>query len=737
MIVVGGGHTPANATLDTLGMEGAMAAYTTADGASKHCPCGNVLSGRQLAWCSPACRERLRPKRKRPSGAQQRKKYGRPGWKTKAKPFIAVDGESVTVGDKHTYVLLAAADDEGHEWYVEDPDGLSTEDCLDFLTSLPKAHVWGFGFGYDVNMMLGDLGIVAVHRLYTEGQTYWRRWWIKYVPGKRLQVSRRDRHGPKRTAGVWDMFPWQQRSFVKWIAEWKLAPEHEIDRIRSMKAQRSSFAIEERKAIRDYCLAECRYLAAGARRMVEDIEASGIKVKGSYYSPASVSKALLREHQVMQYASTGPEHLRTAIDAAYIGGRAEVSQVGPMGGPFHAYDIRSAYPTHMANLPCLAHGHWVQDPDEGIDPWSLVKVHWRVPRNSTWGPLPMRPKTGSLRWPTTGTAWCWGVEVLAALRRYDDIEMEVLDQWTLYRNCDHRPFAYIPELYEERARRKAAGDRTELVLKLALNATYGALAERRDEARYRCKIWAGWITAATRAQILDALTDEVVFIATDCVMSRSTLPLDIGEGLGQWEHAEHEEVIIAGPGVYFVRHGDEWTSKTRGFASGALNLDDFLAAWHTNGRSGEVRMQRDRFVGMGTAFHRIGGFFPPQHRLWRRFITEAVVKRFDISARRDWISDDPHDGRTRAPSCAAHKRTEKQDSDTVTRLQAEVFKLAKTIDFLSRPKPGREIPPMIRERIERMSYDLTLKTAALLSHSRAEEDVSLFDEASEYDPGGW
>lgn len=718
-----------------------MPSYTAGEEAKHLCPCGAVLTGRQRSYCGDVCKERARPKRerKRESGAQRRKRTGAPKWKPKL-PFIAIDGESVTIGDKHTYVLLAAADDEGHEWYVEDPQGLSTEECLDFLTSLPKAHVWGFGFGYDVNMILGDLGVGSVLRLYTEGQTYWRRWWIKYVPGKRLQVSRRaTKTQPKRTAGVWDMFPWQQRSFVKWITEWKLAPEHEIERIRSMKAQRSSFKPEERKAIRAYCLAECRYLAAGARRMVEDIDRSGVKIRGSYYSPASVSKALLREHDVMRYASTGPEELHAAIDAAYIGGRAEVSEVGPMGGPFHAYDIRSAYPTHTATLPCLACGHWRHDePGTEIDPWSLVKVHWRVPRNSTWGPLPMRPRTGSLRWPTTGTAWCWGVEVLAALRRYDEMKLDVLDQWTYCVNCEHTPFAYIPEMYDERARRKAAGDRTELVLKLALNATYGALAERREEARYRCKIWAGWITAATRAQILDALTDEVVFIATDCVMARTTLPLDIGEGLGQWEHAEHAEVVIAGPGVYFVRDDTgAWSSKTRGFASGALDLDSFLAAWHTDGRSGEVRMQRDRFVGMGTAFHRIGGFFPPQHRLWRRFISEAVVKRFDISARRDWTSSDIHDGRTRAPSNAAHRRTEKQDAEAVARLQVEVAKLAGAIDYLSHPKPGREIPPTIRTRIEKMSYDLTLKTAALLSHSRADEDVSIFDEGSEYDPGGW
>ena len=39
--------------------------------------------------------------------------------------------------------------------------------------------------------------------------------------------------------------------------------------------------------------------------------------------------------------------------------------------------------------------------------------------------------------------------------------------------------------------------------------------------------------------------------ATDAVLSKRPLPLDIGKGLGQWDYKEHPDLFIAQPGVYF------------------------------------------------------------------------------------------------------------------------------------------------------------------------------------------
>jgi hypothetical protein len=611
--------------------------------------------------------------------------------------FAGVDGESV----KGRYTLLAAATDDGawDDW-IENPDGLSTRDCLTFLTSFPTGlRCWGFAFGYDVNMLLVDLKIEQVSRLYEEGAVYWREFRIAYTPGKKLTVTRyrTAMKGADKIASVtvWDMFTWIQTSFATWIQSWELAPPNEIERIVNMKAQRATFTAEQHAEIKRYCLSECRYLAAGARRLVDLIGAADVKVT-TYYSPATVSKALLAREHVVAFRSDPPDEIASAIDAAYAGGRAEVSMIGPVSGPLYQYDIRSAYPAAAIDLPCLAHGRWRHGgPRSTVKPWSLCRVSWRPLKGNpspTWGPLPIRPRTGSLRWPTHGTGWYWGVEVLAARRH---AQIDVKDVWTFTPGCDHKPFAYLTDLYHQRAERKAAGDPSEFVLKLALNATYGALAEHPHKAqknppKFRCLAWAGWITAATRARLLDVLSDDVVLMATDCVLSRSELDVPIGDGLGEWEVKKYDEMFIAGTGIYYGLVGGRWTTtKTRGFESGTLTREMLTRLWKKQGRAGRVRMVRHRFIGMGTALHRIRGFYPPHTRLWRQFVDEPVDKTLDVEPRRTWVvADAIHDGRSQAPTLAAHRLTERDDRARLARLESDYARKVATWERIVAKDPN-------------------------------------------------
>lgn len=589
----------------------------------------------------------------------------------KLRRYAGVDGEAID----GRYTLLAWASDDGDDDWIENTDGLSTRECLTFLCQIPRGlQCWGFAFGYDVNMMLGDLPVPLVTRLYETGRVRWKEFRIGYVAGKKLTVARYQ--GDKRVGGctVWDMFTWIQSSFVKWIDAWDLASAKEVDRIQAMKLQRSTFAQADARSIRSYCLSECRYLASGARRLVELIGQAGVKVT-TYYSPATISKAMLKREHVTDHRADVPDAIASAVDAAYMGGRAEVSMIGPVDGPLYQYDIRSAYPAMAVGMPCLAHGKWKQGnlTTKNLRPWSLVRVSWRPRQGSqrpVWGPLPVRPRTGSLRWPSHGTGWYWGVEVLAAMRH---TQIEVKDHWSFVPGCQHAPFDYLHDLYRDRRVRKDAGDPSEYVLKLALNATYGALAEhphrnQEEPPKFRCLAWAGWITAATRAALLDVLTDDVVLMATDSLVSHSPLPVALSDQLGEWEVAEYDEMFIAGTGIYYGRRGADWsTTKTRGFETGQLTRETVEGLWRTQGRVGKVRMSRQRFIGMGTALHRIHGFYPPYARLWRQFIVEQVDKSLDVEPRRRWVTNDLWDGRSVAPTLKAHKAEEREE---VARLKA-------------------------------------------------------------------
>lgn len=696
--------------------------------------CGAVLTPPRRAFCSDRCRERSRQRRGDRHRKRQRVDVRRRAGDRHApvrQRFVGIDGESVD----NRYVLLAAADDDGWSAYIEPRNGeaeLRTSDCLRFIARLPKAIVWGFAFSYDVNMMLWELPLPRLERLYETGRVRWHNFTVEYVPKKMLRVTEREsahKDAKKRSGGVvWDMFPWQQSSFANWLADEQLASPAEIDRIRTMKHRRATFTAKERKQIIRYCLSECTYLARGARKLVDTITAGGFTTGGRYYSPASLAKAKMKSEGVKRFMTPPPDHLAKAIDAARFGGRAEVGQSGPIEGPIFQHDINSAYPTELEALPCLACGAW-QPTKHDLRYWlrhapTLCNVSWKPlngRRHMKWGPFPMRGKIGSLRFPSHGSGWYWSTEVLAAERLAD---VTIHDAWTFHQNCNHRPFAYVPAMYAQRKKLKAAGDPSEYVLKLALNSTYGALAERqhkqaRREPPWRSLMWAGLITAGTRAKMLDILTDDVVMIATDGIFSTSRLPVQEGKGLGEWEVNRYDEMWIAGTGFYFPKKDGEWLDpKTRGFAAFDIDRDRLIGTWASDGREGRYTDSRRRFIGMGTAFHRINGMWPPYARLWRHFIDESVTKTFNLAPRREWLTNDVHDGRSRAPSLAAHQRMAAEDVAQIETLTVELEKRRKRLAASERYAQRRGIPleafPGYQKRVE--SLLLLAHTIDVLQH---------------------
>lgn len=653
------------------------------------CTCGTALTGKQRTTCA-GCRKRDRHRRTN----QERN----PG-KAKTRPekrFAGVDGESID----GRFVMLAWATDDGDGHTIEHDEELSTAECLNFLCDIPKGIVcWGFAFGYDVNMMLGDLPERLIQKLHDDTRVRWHNFHIHYVPGKLFEVSRWEGRGRNRRTGgvrVWDMFTWIQTSFARWIAPggWDLADADQLAQIEHWKAKRSTFAADDLADIRDYNVLECRLLAKGARRLVTLISDAGVDVKGQYYSAATVAAALMRTNDVNEYRKDPPPQLVGPIQEAYFGGRAETSIIGPVEGPIYGYDIRSAYPSEAVGLPCLVCGRWRSSSPTGenryiaisrVKPWSLVRVSWRPLRGRPapmWGPLPKRPRVGSNMWPTHGTGWYWGVEVLAATRH---AQITVKECWTYSTPCAHKPFAYLADLYEQRRVLKRAKDPTEYVLKIALNSTYGKLAQRPvradDEPRFRCVAWAGWITAATRARLLDVLTDDVVLLATDGILSRAPLSAPAEDRLGGWELSNYDDIWCAGTGIYFGRLDGEWTTtKTRGFESGDLTLEMFVAMWAKDGRVGRTTLTRQRFVGMGVALHRIKGMQPPHLRQWRTFMHERVDKTLDQEPRRAWHNDDVRDGRTVAPPASAAKRQEREGRIVAQRFRAEYVRLLAALE---------------------------------------------------------
>jgi hypothetical protein len=104
-------------------------------------------------------------------------------------------------------------------------------------------------------------------------------------------------------------------------------------------------------------------------------------------------------------------------------------------------------------------------------------------------------------------------------------------------------------------------------IKLGINALYGKLAQRKGNGKYHNMIWAGLITALTRAKLMEGIAlapDQIIMVATDAVYSLVPLPLDVGKRLGQWEMAELNDLFIVQPGLYWSP--DKRKKKSRGLS---------------------------------------------------------------------------------------------------------------------------------------------------------------------------
>ena len=329
-------------------------------------------------------------------------------YKFRARPIIGLDGEGFEHGS--VYAFMSAWTTDGQVDQEENLQGLSTQECLEFILRLPgDALIFGFSLGYDWTQVLKDLSNEKIWKLhhiesrsrkkgppipvyYTapDGETYAlnllssRLTVSKVVPGAHVKGCgglREDCYGCacRGTRVVWDCFKFFQASFVKACHQWGVISDEEKMSLEEMKKKRSEFkrpkngAEPEWMKVKDYCGLECRKMAELAKRLMAAHEAAGLKLK-AYFGAGSTGGAMLdkmkarefmrlKDISLMSNKTTWrtleyPPALTHAIACAFFGGRFEITRRGPVEEECWSYDISSAYPYAFSFLPCLVHGKW-------------------------------------------------------------------------------------------------------------------------------------------------------------------------------------------------------------------------------------------------------------------------------------------------------------------------------------------------------------------------------------------
>lgn len=579
------------------------------------------------------------------------------------KSFVAIDSEGVSTGDGRHHLILVAASTGEYIVAKSGAIGITRDEVLAWLLTLADNHPNSifiiFGGSYDVNMWLQGTMRHAISNIWRwgpraaitlplplldDGKPIYA---IKYMPRKKVTIYDFSEHPiyrpskdnpidesvvipkqPKkgvnytRSITIQDVSSYWQCSFLKaltvTIPDYN---EHELARIEAGKKERSFFTVDQLPEILLYTQAELRALV----RMM-DILRGGIYRAGyrplAWYGPGPVARAVLRAHRVPK--SANPAEVEAIALHAFFGGRIELIRYGDIKGPIYNYDINSAYPDVVKDLPDLTRGEWHHSTTSEIYGADIACYHisfvCRITDDKPFGAFPYRDSKGSVFFPVSGTGWYWQPEVLAAVDSGVDIMVHASYRWIP--SPDHNPpFVWMEALYAKRLVAKLEGSNgLQLALKLVMNSIYGKLAQSRGVnplkgTGYTNFVLAGLITSTTRARLYRTacmFPGSVVAFATDGVYMLKALELNLSNTvLGAWTETVYDAITIVQAGVYWIKKTSSeiglgtWQMKCRGIIM--PTEDDDIIRYRAIALNGllaglaSVTYPARKFIGMGAA----------------------------------------------------------------------------------------------------------------------------------------
>lgn len=524
------------------------------------------------------------------------------------KEFISWDGEGWTdTNGEHRYMLLQNSLGE----HIHAPI-LETSECLDFMLRTAyhnpdKIHVI-YGGGYDATHILRFMPLEKRRELRDTGHTVYypkknnkvlNRYVLEYIPHKWLTITGHFQGNNKRvTLKLFDVMTFFQASFIYALQSRDIEVP---DVIISGKASRQDFTYNDIQEIIKYCQMELEMLVMLCNTLRQEFKDAGINVT-QFHGPGAVASATFNKFKIRKHMQAPPLHIEQAAQRAYFGGRFELFKAGHHEGKVYLYDINSAYPDKIRNLPSLAGARWerTNEYDGGIGLW-FCSYDYTGPVHTAAHPTPWRGTGGKVGFPTHNKGvWLWHHEAKYATK--------VHYGYKLILATDTKPFAFVADMYDLRKQWKIEGRGAERALKLCMNSLYGKTAQRigarpdKNDGRpsWHQLEWAGMITSATRAQIWEGVMqapDKIISIETDSIASTVPLDLDIGTGLGQWEYNEYDWITYVQSGIYFASDGAKGTkAKSRGIDVKQLHHNEVLD--FLGGRREELLVTSRQFVGL-------------------------------------------------------------------------------------------------------------------------------------------
>lgn len=458
------------------------------------------------------------------------------------------------------------------------------DDILSFLT-LPKFEskiLFSYNMQYDATAIIKPLLL--------ENRKYWREiatdilskkgfqygdYNISFF-GKSLQIT-----GKHHATRVYDLAQFYEYQHLDSAAKQYLGMQkddsaqwvqHVID------YQNGKYTLEQIEQYLDnyywqigmYCQKDSILTYKLAQFMRDAYENSGITFKNP------LSQAKLAEYHItkqVKYPTSVHDKVKKFerfAKLSYHGGLFETYRMGFLDYPIYNYDINSAYPNVMYDLP-----HWYNGYFDVVEqPTKYTKYGWYLtlfdceyipfPDFYTqeveyfFNNIPMKLDVASYRilYPKGYRIQVVTKPELELMEKYN-YKYKVLKglEWYQLEEKYKNPFEWIYDAYYKRLeiKKNDKTDARQYALKKTYNSSYGKTAQHKKSiGKLTNFFYASYITALTRCKVAEIKIknpNNIIEIATDGVYSDKPIKLDIGEELGQWEEHVYDKAIYLGSGM--------------------------------------------------------------------------------------------------------------------------------------------------------------------------------------------
>jgi len=453
---------------------------------------------------------------------------------------------------------------------------------------------------FDIQAMLKLLPRDTNETLFRFTRVDYGRYRLRFVPGKFFMLGVKPNAKSKTSETLFTVYDLMQfystslqRASEKVLQRRKTDPGVRWEKLNEVLRKGGPRA----GRIRDYCRNDALLVEDIYKKSHEQFAQAGI----DFSKPVSCASVAMQKFSgAMRHRV--PRSINNIFEKTYRGGRIECLKLGYFPKAY-LYDIHSAYPSAMAELPSTK-GVWLPVPKTGLDPfcsYAAIRVQINVPLDAYRCPVPVLGDT-QLMYPRGEWSQWVDLETYRVLQEQGMVQ-KLIKGWQLIgKGYEERPFKELASMYEERQRHPEQS----WALKVIMNSVYGKVAQRmrkwvrtsfvggntgaefwRGELWRKRETWtkstnfcyASAITAKIRRRLFQEVgPSNVIFYATDGLMcSKPVILTPSGSQLGAWSEAEEvRDLVVVGSGVYTYKQMDGAVrTKVRGFEVG-LNLYELL-----------------------------------------------------------------------------------------------------------------------------------------------------------------